>query len=403
MTVDPADVRVEDAVQIPLRALRPHPKNARRGDVDAIADSLLHHGQYAPIVVNQDNVILAGHHVVKAARRLKWKTVDAVRVNVTEEEALVILMADNRDADLASQDPTRLLSLLESLSDLAGTGYGPADLAALDALIAGDTPSSPPEPAGEEDDHAGSGKSTMESPKYVEIRIGPRWRWEMSLREFNSWAENVLGDASRSKAVSTLKHLLDLPHPPRPESPAERDRFVDDITTANPKDLIAHPDNAREGDIGAIVQTLLKVGQYRPVTANIQTGHVVKGNHTLAAIRRLGWKSIAVRWINVSPEEEKRIMLIDNRVSELGSYNTKTVVENLTEIGDLDGTGYTGDDLDDLVAGGTGVVGPPATGMTAVKIGRYAWKIQTDLFDQWAEDLDGSTIRRRLRLPESAA
>ncbi len=38
---------------VPISSLRPHPRNPRRGDLDAVKDSLRHHGQYRPIVANR--------------------------------------------------------------------------------------------------------------------------------------------------------------------------------------------------------------------------------------------------------------------------------------------------------------------------------------------------------------
>ena len=51
--------------------LRLHPDNPRRGDPQAIAASLRHHGQYKPLVVNRHTMeVLCGHHTLLAARQL---------------------------------------------------------------------------------------------------------------------------------------------------------------------------------------------------------------------------------------------------------------------------------------------------------------------------------------------
>ena len=58
----------------PISQLRFYPGNARRGDIDLIAESLERLGQYKPVVVNTGgkepelaNTILAGNHTVMAA------------------------------------------------------------------------------------------------------------------------------------------------------------------------------------------------------------------------------------------------------------------------------------------------------------------------------------------------
>lgn len=389
------DIRIEDAQSIPLRGLKPHPANARRGDVDLIEQSLTAHGQYAPIVVNQDNVILAGHHVVQAARRLKWTKIDAVRVTTTDEQALGILLADNRTADLATYHQPRLVALLESLDTLDGTGYGPADIAALDAMIGGQSPDAPEQPqegtGGPEAGEAGS--------PYTEFRIGRSWAWEIPTPDYESWRDNVIGDVTRPRAVATLKRLLGLPTPTKP--PATQPHIpLTDVTLADPRDLKPHPGNAREGDLGAVIESLTTFGQYKPITANIQTGHVVKGNHTHQAILTLGWPQIAVRWINVDEQEETKILLIDNRTSDLAGYDPATLKTTLQTLRRHTGTGYSPDDVDDILSGGAPKPGPPPTGQTAFKIGQYGWRTPTDVFEQWADGLDGTIIRHRLRLPE---
>jgi len=387
------DIRIEDATPVPLRGLKPHPANARRGNVDLIKESLGTHGQYSPIVITQDDVILAGHHVVKAARALRWSKIDAVRVHVTDEQALGILLADNRTTDLATYDHPALLSVLQGLPDLTGTGFGQADIDALNALIySGEPPEEPggpfePEPKG--------------TTVAVIIRIGTHYRWEIDAAEYDAWHENVLGDCTRAHGIRTLKAMLQMPVPPPPvASPTAV--TATEVTLADPADLHLHPDNPREGDIGAICDALRAYGQYRPVVANIQTGNVVKGNHTLQAIRALKWDKVAVCWINVSADEETRIMLIDNRATDLATYSTADLIDALKQAR-LDGTGYTGQDLDDLIRGGTSMPAPAPTGQTQCKIGQYGWRIPTDVYEAWADGLDGSVIWHRLRLPEEAS
>ena len=52
-------------------------------------------------------------------------------LDVDEEQARRIMLVDNRTNDLAGYDEQLLAELLSELPDLAGTGYGPADLDAL--------------------------------------------------------------------------------------------------------------------------------------------------------------------------------------------------------------------------------------------------------------------------------
>lgn len=121
---------------IPIDSIKPHPRNVRQGDVGAISESLKLHGQYRPIVVQKSTGhILAGNHTYKAARALKWKQIAATYVDVTDDQAVRILLMDNRANDLASYDDPALADILKQLMEtdqrLEGTGFDPDDLEQL--------------------------------------------------------------------------------------------------------------------------------------------------------------------------------------------------------------------------------------------------------------------------------
>jgi hypothetical protein len=124
---------------LPIGELLQYPDNPRRGNVDAIKDSLAANGQFRPIVVQaKTNYVLAGNHTVQAAEDLGWDEVAAWVMDVDDEQAKRIVLADNRTADLGWYDDTDLLTLLKGLETedggLSGTGYGYDDLADLENL-----------------------------------------------------------------------------------------------------------------------------------------------------------------------------------------------------------------------------------------------------------------------------
>lgn len=126
------------AVSVPLTGLVTHPANPRHGDIGAIVESLKAHEQYRPIVVKRDGMqVLAGNHTMLAARALGWERIDAVILDVDDEEGVRIMLADNRTAELATYDDRALTDLLMDLQQqtpagLAGTGF---DGDALDRLL----------------------------------------------------------------------------------------------------------------------------------------------------------------------------------------------------------------------------------------------------------------------------
>ncbi|MDK4244090.1 ParB/Srx family N-terminal domain-containing protein [Corynebacterium pseudodiphtheriticum] len=118
-------------------------KNARRGDVDAIKASIIANGIYRPIIINKGTYtdrpleVLAGNHTLQAMRQLaeenpedkSWQTVDVWQVDVDDDRATRIVLADNRTADLGDYDNTELKELLQLVDhDLDGTGYDYDDL-----------------------------------------------------------------------------------------------------------------------------------------------------------------------------------------------------------------------------------------------------------------------------------
>ena len=48
------------------------------GDLEALADSMNHIGQISPIVITEKNVLLAGGRRLEAAKRLGWRTINAI-------------------------------------------------------------------------------------------------------------------------------------------------------------------------------------------------------------------------------------------------------------------------------------------------------------------------------------
>ena len=118
-------------------------------------------------------------------------------------------------------------------------------------------------------------------------------------------------------------------------------------------DLTLHPDNPRQGDIGAIIESIEANGWFGTLVAQCSTGHVLAGNHRLQAASHLDIDKVPVHWVDVDDEAALRILLADNRTSDLATNDDAVMAELLmalakTEIG-LPGTGYDGDDLDAIL------------------------------------------------------
>lgn len=115
--------------------------------------------------------------------------------------------------------------------------------------------------------------------------------------------------------------------------------------------------NPRRGDVPEIVRSLRRLGQYRPVVVNRgsltdRANEVLAGNHTLAAARALGWEEIAATFVDVDEDTAARIVAVDNRTSDIAGYDDEALAELLAGLADLEGTGYSAQDLTELLAAG---------------------------------------------------
>jgi ParB-like chromosome segregation protein Spo0J len=117
-------------------------------------------------------------------------------------------------------------------------------------------------------------------------------------------------------------------------------------------ELTSLPGNPRRGDVDAVARSYERFGQRKPIVARRSddgTNVVVAGNHQLEAARQLGWEQIAVVWTDdLTDDQAKAFALADNRIADLGTYDNDDLLVLLSEVDDLDGTGYTTADVDDL-------------------------------------------------------
>src|SRR5260221_8662270 len=123
----PVTIRNERYELVAIDSLQLHPKNPRRGDVGAIAKSMVANGFYGAVVAQKGtNYILAGNHRWRAAKGEGATEVPVLWVDVDERTARRILLADNKTSDDANYDEEALARILEEVrndDDFAGTGY----------------------------------------------------------------------------------------------------------------------------------------------------------------------------------------------------------------------------------------------------------------------------------------
>jgi ParB-like chromosome segregation protein Spo0J len=116
--------------------------------------------------------------------------------------------------------------------------------------------------------------------------------------------------------------------------------------------LRPHPENPRNGDLELIGSSIERHGVFRTIVVS-SDDVVLAGNHTYAGAIEKGETQL---WISRVPFEHtdpqaREIMLIDNRTADLARYDEAQLLQLLqTFDGDLDGTGYDQEAVDDLLA-----------------------------------------------------
>ena len=138
--------------KIDVAHLQRYYKNPRVGNVDEIAKSLHTNGQFKAIVVNMGTKtgrkyeVLAGNHTFLGAKKVldwqqdgrhmhkdAWTQVLASFVDVTNEEAARIVLADNKTSDQGTYNDQMLAELFAQLPSTVGTGYTQEE---MDSIVA---------------------------------------------------------------------------------------------------------------------------------------------------------------------------------------------------------------------------------------------------------------------------
>ncbi len=96
------------------------PANVRehsKRNLEAITASLKRFGQQKPIVIDEQNVVVAGNGTLTAARDLGWDKIAAVRTKLGGVDRAAFAIADNRSGELAEWDFEGLSVVLAAMKD----------------------------------------------------------------------------------------------------------------------------------------------------------------------------------------------------------------------------------------------------------------------------------------------
>lgn len=114
---------------VPVLELRPNPRNPNKHSEDQIGRlmaALRRDGQTRPLLARKENsMLIAGHGVHTAARRLGWEQIAVIFLDVVQTDADRIMLSDDRLAALSELDHRRVADLLNDIEagDWLATGY----------------------------------------------------------------------------------------------------------------------------------------------------------------------------------------------------------------------------------------------------------------------------------------
>lgn len=114
-------------IEMKLTEIIPYEKNPRKNDeaVKYVAESIKQFGFKVPIVIDKNNVIVAGHTRYKASKKLGLKEVPCIVADdLTEEQIKAYRLADNKVAEQAEWDIELLDEELDSILEIDMADFG---------------------------------------------------------------------------------------------------------------------------------------------------------------------------------------------------------------------------------------------------------------------------------------
>lgn len=118
-----------------LKPFAGNPKKHPKEQIELLGKSLKTYGQTKSVIVDKEYMILAGHGLVEAAKKNGMKEIRVGIVPFSGKKALAYILADNKLAEFAEWDFTKLTDLISELDDgefdLEITGFNKEEIEEL--------------------------------------------------------------------------------------------------------------------------------------------------------------------------------------------------------------------------------------------------------------------------------
>ena len=116
-----------EIIEMNVKDLIPYEKNPRKNKdaVEYVAKSIEEFGFRNPVIIDKDNVIVAGHTRVLAAKKLGIKVVPCIMADdLTPEQIKAFRLADNKTAEFAKWDLQLLNDELSNILNIDMEAFG---------------------------------------------------------------------------------------------------------------------------------------------------------------------------------------------------------------------------------------------------------------------------------------
>jgi ParB-like chromosome segregation protein Spo0J len=192
-------------------------------------------------------------------------------------------------------------------------------------------------------------------------------------------------------------------------------------------DIISADSNPKDHDLGVLYQSMKRFGFTNPIIMNESTGKLLAGHGRLQTLQMMkdngddapkridvakdiGDERIETWYVPVlygvsidNVNEAQAYLIADNRLTELGGWKPMDLMDSLTEIleetGNLDGTGYDLDDVEDILSDMETTTFDVSDTIAelddekevSIAVGRYKFKVDAQDFYDWEEMAQSTT------------
>ena len=169
-----------------LKPFQKNPYNHPEKQLTMLKKSMREFGFTSPVLISQDNMVIAGHARLKAAQEIGLSEVPTIFIDLPYEKAVAYVIADNQLAKLAEEDRDLLGELLQGINDIPdfdieAVGFSSVD---LDSIL------------GSEPGEVVEDEFTGDPPEETDIQIGDIFNIG------NHWL--MCGDAANRNHVNKL-------------------------------------------------------------------------------------------------------------------------------------------------------------------------------------------------------